>query len=150
MLLIGLVDSDSFVPSPPSFTPYFGFLGRQQALRTQDTKPANPNQRQRWHFNNDGFISLKGTSLVLGLAESSNEVRTKEFFYEGSATTIVSSRTVENVTREIIVLQSWQVFGCSFLSVALCIGFKVLLHQLQTVEVNAEHETLAVACLCCQ
>lgn len=113
---------------------------RQQALRTQDTKPANPNQRQRWHFNNDGFISLKGTSLVLGLAESSNEVSTTRIFYEGSATTIVSSRNVENVAWEIIVLQSWLFFAYFFLSVGLCTnGRNVVLHQLK-----------AVACSCCQ
>lgn len=81
LLLIGPVVSNSFVPFPPSFTPYIGFLDRQQALRTQDTKPANPNQRQRWCFNNDGFISLKGTSLVLGLTESSNEVSTTKVFF---------------------------------------------------------------------
>ena len=50
-------------------------LIRQQVLKTQDAKPADPCQRQRWSSNNDGFICLKGTPLVLGLAESSNEVR---------------------------------------------------------------------------
>lgn len=47
---------------------------RRQVLKTLDAKPADPCQRQRWSLNNDGFISLKGTSLVLGLADSSNEV----------------------------------------------------------------------------
>ena len=47
---------------------------RRQVLKTLDAKPADACQRQRWSLNNDGFISLKGTSLVLGLADSSNEV----------------------------------------------------------------------------
>ena len=50
-------------------------LIRRQVLKTQDAKPADPCQRQRWSLNNDGFICLEGTPLVLGLAESSNEVR---------------------------------------------------------------------------
>ena len=47
---------------------------RRQVLKTLDAKPADPYQRQRWSLNNDGFISLKGTSFVLGLTDSSNEV----------------------------------------------------------------------------
>ena len=50
-------------------------LIRRQVLKTQDAKPADPCQRQRWSLNNDGFICLKGTPLVLRLAESSNEVK---------------------------------------------------------------------------
>lgn len=46
---------------------------RRQVSKTHDTKPANPCQRQRWSFNNDGFIGLKGSSSVLGLTDSSNE-----------------------------------------------------------------------------
>lgn len=46
---------------------------RRQVLKIQDAKPANPCQRQRWSLNNDGFICLRGTPLVLGLTESSNE-----------------------------------------------------------------------------
>ena len=55
-------------------------LIRRQVLKTQDAKPADPCQRQRWSLNNDGFICLKGTPLVLGLAESSNEVQDLEIF----------------------------------------------------------------------
>ena len=50
-------------------------LIRRQVLKTQDAKPADPCQRQRWSLNYDGFICLRGTPLVLGLAESSNEVQ---------------------------------------------------------------------------
>jgi len=69
---------------------------RQQALRTQDTKPANPNQRQRWHFNNDGFISLKGTSLVLALAESSNE---------GKSEVILCKKKLEDFTQRWVIAE---------------------------------------------
>lgn len=55
-------------------------LIRRQVLKTQDAKPADPCQRQRWSLNNDGFIYLKGTPLVLGLAESSNEVQDLDIF----------------------------------------------------------------------
>ena len=55
-------------------------LIRQQVLKTQDAKPADPCQRQRWSLNNDGFICLKGTPLVLGLTESSNEVKDLDIF----------------------------------------------------------------------
>lgn len=55
-------------------------LIRRQVLKTQDAKPADPCQRQRWSLNNDGFICLKGTPLVLGLAESSNEVKDLDIF----------------------------------------------------------------------
>ena len=57
-----------------------GLLIRRQVLKTQDAKPADPCQRQRWSLNNDGFICLKGTPLVLGLAESSNEVQDLDIF----------------------------------------------------------------------
>ena len=55
-------------------------LIRRQVLKTQDAKPADPCQRQRWSLNNDGFICLKGTPLVLGLTESSNEVKDLDIF----------------------------------------------------------------------
>ena len=55
-------------------------LIRRQVLKTQDAKPADPCQRQRWSLNNDGFICLKGTPLVLALTESSNEVKDLDIF----------------------------------------------------------------------
>ena len=55
-------------------------LIRRQVLKTQDLKPADSCQRQRWSLNNDGFICLKGTPLVLGLTESSNEVKDLDIF----------------------------------------------------------------------
>ena len=51
------------------------FLIRRQVLKIQDAKPGDPCQKQRWSLNNDGFICLKGTSLVLGLSDASNEVQ---------------------------------------------------------------------------
>ena len=50
-------------------------LIRRQVLKIQDATPGDPCQKQRWSLNNDGFISLKGTSLVLGLSDASNEVQ---------------------------------------------------------------------------
>ena len=47
---------------------------RRQVLKTQDVKSADPCQRQQWCFNTAGFISVKGTSLVLGLDDTSTEV----------------------------------------------------------------------------
>ena len=54
--------------------PVCTFVVRRQVLKSYDSKPADPCQKQRWSLNNDGFISLKGTSLVLGLSDASNEV----------------------------------------------------------------------------
>lgn len=43
------------------------------------------------------------------------------------------------------------IFWLFFMSVALCTdGRNVVLHQLKAVEIHVEHETLAVACSCCQ
>ncbi|CAH3148243.1 unnamed protein product [Porites evermanni] len=69
---------------------------RRQVLKTQDAKPADPCQRQRWSLNNDGFICLKGTPLVLGLTESSNE---------GKSEVILCKKKLEDFTQRWVVAE---------------------------------------------
>lgn len=74
---------------------------RRQVLKTQDAKPADPCQRQRWSLNNDGFISLKGTPLVLGLTDSANE---------GKAEVILCKKKVEDFTQRWVIAEDGSIY----------------------------------------
>ncbi|XP_020620493.1 uncharacterized protein LOC110058236 [Orbicella faveolata] len=69
---------------------------RRQVLKTQDAKPADPCQKQKWSLNNDGFISLRGTSLVLGLNDASNE---------GKAEVVLCKKKLEDFSQRWVIAE---------------------------------------------
>ncbi|KAJ7370984.1 hypothetical protein OS493_028600 [Desmophyllum pertusum] len=84
-------------------------LVRRQVLKTQDAKPADPCQRQKWALNNDGFISLKGTPLVLGLSDASNEVHPRMISMEKLKSYFVR-RSWEDFTQRWVIAEDGSIY----------------------------------------
>nr|XP_058965970.1 doublecortin domain-containing protein 1-like [Pocillopora verrucosa] len=102
---------------------------RRQVLKTLDSKPADPCQRQRWSLNNDGFISLKGTSLVLGLTDSSNE---------GKSEVVLCKKKLEDFTQRWVVAEDGSIYQRSNQQLVLTVTTPPLANDPFTLDYSPE------------